>query len=78
MSPRGGKRLEVTVRAKVIKAASERDVPETEIVLVKRFSVAPRFFVFNYVARELLLRSLVARQTTGDRRQLEKGDSPGS
>lgn len=63
------------VRAKVIKAASERDVPETEIVLVKRFSVVPRFFVFNYV---VLPRSLVARQTTGDRRQLEKGDSLGS
>lgn len=28
-------------------------MPETEIVLVKRFSVVPRFFVFNYEALEL-------------------------
>lgn len=41
------------IQAKVIKAPSERDVLETEIVLVKRFSVVPRFFVFNYIALEL-------------------------
>ncbi|KYN41799.1 hypothetical protein ALC56_03729, partial [Trachymyrmex septentrionalis] len=40
-------------QAKVIKAPSERDMSETEIVLVKRFSVVLRFFVFNYVALEL-------------------------
>lgn len=62
-------------RAKVIKAPSERDMPETEIVLVKRFSVVPRFFVFDYATALELRGSLVARQTTGDRRQVEKGDS---